>query len=90
MISTLINMCLLGTNNSRLANMLKQLATYYQKDSNNLYIVRLAQGLIHLGKGTLTLNPYHSDRGLFTPVAVGSLLVVLVAAMDIKNSKLYL
>ena len=67
--------------------MLKQLATYYQKDSNNLYIVRLAQGLIHLGKGTLTLNPYHSDRGLFTPVAVGSLLIVLVAAMDAKNSE---
>ena len=78
---------MLGTNNSRLVNMLKQLATYYQKDSNNLYIVRLAQGLIHLGKGTLTINPYHSDRALFTPVAVGSLLTILISAMDIKNSK---
>lgn len=30
--------------------------------------VRIAQGLVHLGKGLLTLNPYHSDRFLLAPL----------------------
>ncbi|XP_032228276.1 26S proteasome non-ATPase regulatory subunit 2 isoform X2 [Nematostella vectensis] len=42
-----------GTNNARLAGMLRQLAMYYHKDANNLFMVRLAQGLVHMGKGTL-------------------------------------
>ena len=42
--------------------MLRQLAQYHAKDSNALFMVRLAQGLTHMGKGTLTLQPYHSDR----------------------------
>ena len=29
------------------------------------------QGLTHLGKGTLTLNPYHSDRMLIVPCGGG-------------------
>ncbi|CAM6083584.1 unnamed protein product [Calypogeia fissa] len=28
--------------------------------------VRIAQGLVHMGKGLLTLNPYHSDRFLLS------------------------
>ena len=48
-----------GTNNARLAAILRQLAQYHAKDQNNLFMVRIAQGLVHLGKGTLTLNPYH-------------------------------
>merc|ERR1719209_2204947 len=56
-----------GTNNARLAAILRQLAQYHAKDSNNLFMVRVAQGLVHLGKGTLTLNPFHSDRQLMSP-----------------------
>ena len=59
-----------GTNNARLAAVLRQLAQYHAKDQNNLFMVRIAQGLVHLGKGTLTLNPFHSDRQLMSPVAV--------------------
>lgn len=33
----------LGTNNARLAAMLRQLAQYHAKDPNNLFMVRLAQ-----------------------------------------------
>merc|ERR1719330_774104 len=51
-----------GTNNARLAAVLRQLAQYHSKDQSNLFMVSLAQGLVHLGKGTLTLNPFHSDR----------------------------
>ena len=79
----------LGTNNARLAANLRQLAIYHAKDPNNLFCVRLAQGLTHLGKGTLTLCPYHSDRGLFSQVAVAGLLSMLIACLDVKNSKLH-
>lgn len=66
--------------------MLRQLAVYHGKDSNNLFMVRLAQGLTHLGKGTMTLNPYHSDRMLLCRVALGGLLTVLVSLFDVKQS----
>ena len=69
--------------------MLRQLAVYHQKEPNNLFMVRLAQGLTHLGKGTLTLSPYHSDRGLLSQVALGGILAVLVGCLDVKNSKSY-
>lgn len=78
---------LLGTNNARLAAMLRQLAVYHSKDPSNLFMVRLAQGLTHLGKGTLTLSPYHSDRSLMHPVAVAGLLSSLVACLDVKTCK---
>lgn len=76
-----------GTNNARLASMLRQLAQYHAKDPNNLFMVRIAQGLTHLGKGTLTLSPYHSDRQLMSPVALAGLLATLVAFLDVKNSE---
>eukprot|EP01137_Pigoraptor_chileana_P004075 Opistho-2@45258 len=75
-----------GTNNARIATMLRQLAAFYYKDSNNLFMVRIAQGLLHMGKGTMTLNPYHSDRGIMSNVAVAGLLSVLVACTDIKST----
>jgi len=75
-----------GTNNARLAAMLRQLAQYYAKDSNNLFMVRIAQGLVHMGKGTLTLHPYHSDNQLMSPVAVAGLLGCLVAFLDVKQT----
>lgn len=43
-----------GTNNARLAAMLRQLAQYHAKDPNNLFMVRLAQVMIPrlwLGRG---------------------------------------
>ncbi len=76
-----------GTNNARLAAMLRQLAQYHHKDPANLFMVRIAQGLTHLGKGTLTLNPYHSDRQLLSQVAIAGLMSTLLAFLDVKNSK---
>ncbi|EEC13565.1 26S proteasome regulatory subunit rpn1, putative [Ixodes scapularis] len=74
-----------GTNNARLAAMLRQLAQYHAKDPNHLFMVRLAQGLAHMGKGTLTLGPYHSDRQLMSPVATAGLLATLLAFLDVKS-----
>lgn len=74
-----------GTNNARLAAMLRQLAQYHSKDPNNLFMVRLAQGLVYLGKGALSLSPYHSDRQLLSPVALAGILSCIIGFMDVKN-----
>nr|GMD33406.1 26S proteasome non-ATPase regulatory subunit 2 homolog A [Ipomoea batatas] len=55
-----------GTNNARIAGMLHNLSSYYYKESDLLFCVQIAQGLVHLGKGLLTLSPYHSERFLFS------------------------
>lgn len=51
-----------GSNNSRVAGLLRQLSEFYSKEANHLFVVRLAQGLNAMGKGLLTLSPFHSDR----------------------------
>src|SRR3954469_22631838 len=71
-----------GTNNARLAQMLRQLASYYHKEPNSLFMVRIAQGLLHMGKGTMTVNPFYSDRQLMSPVAVAGLMSTLIAFTD--------
>eukprot|EP01105_Mastigella_eilhardi_P026876 TRINITY_DN7968_c0_g1_i1.p1 TRINITY_DN7968_c0_g1~~TRINITY_DN7968_c0_g1_i1.p1 ORF type:complete len:903 (-),score=292.98 TRINITY_DN7968_c0_g1_i1:117-2792(-) len=74
-----------GTLNSREAGMLQQLAGYYLKDPSIMFMVRLSQGLLHMGKGTMTINPFHSDRLLMSPVAMAGLLAVVHSCLDIKN-----
>jgi 26S proteasome regulatory subunit N1 len=75
-----------GTNNARLAGLLRQLAAYYAKDSSALFMVRISQGLIYMGKGLLTLNPCFSDRFLTDPIALGSLMVVCHAILHLKST----
>ncbi|KAL1990812.1 hypothetical protein VTN49DRAFT_5815 [Thermomyces lanuginosus] len=74
-----------GTNNARLAQLLRQLASYYHRDQNSLFMVRIAQGLLHMGKGTLSVNPFHTDRQVMSRVAAAGLLTVLVAMIDAKQ-----
>lgn len=76
-----------GTNNARLSQMLRQLAAYYFKDPNTLFIVRISQGMVHMGKGLLTLSPFYHNRGLMSNVSVAGLLINLVAMTDAGNSK---
>ncbi|CAJ1333122.1 unnamed protein product, partial [Effrenium voratum] len=75
-----------GTNNARLAGLLRQLAAYYAKDPNALFMVRIAQGLLYMGKGLLTINPLFSDRFLVDPVAFGSLTVLAHSVLHLKNT----
>ncbi|KAI1610898.1 26S proteasome regulatory subunit rpn-1 [Exophiala viscosa] len=74
-----------GTNNARLAQLLRQLASYYHRDQNSLFMVRIAQGLVHMGKGTMSLNPFHTDRQVLSRVAAAGLLTVLVSLIDSKQ-----
>ena len=51
-----------GSNNSRVAGLLRGLSEFYIKEADHLFVVRLAQGLNAMGKGLLTLSAFHSDR----------------------------
>jgi 26S proteasome regulatory subunit N1 len=74
-----------GTNNARLAGILRNLSSYYYKEPTLLFLVRIAQGLVHMGKGLLTLNPYHSDHTLLNGTALAGILAVLLAGgLDMK------
>jgi len=48
--------------------------------------VRIAQGLVYLGKGTMSLSPFHSDRQLMCPVALAGLLSTLMAFLDVRGT----
>jgi 26S proteasome regulatory subunit N1 len=74
-----------GTNNARLAQLLRQLASYYHRDQESLFMVRIAQGLLHMGKGTMSLNPFHTDRQILSRVSTAGLLAVLVPMIDAKQ-----
>ncbi|KAH7130317.1 26S proteasome non-ATPase-like protein regulatory subunit 2 [Dendryphion nanum] len=80
-----MGLCGAGTNNARLAQLLRQLASYYHRDPNALFMVRIAQGLLHMGKGTLSANPFHSDRSVLSRVGAAGLLTVLVSLIDAKQ-----
>jgi len=80
-----MGLCGAGTNNARLAQLLRQLASYYHRDPNALFMVRIAQGLLHMGKGTLTISPFHTDRQVLSRVAAAGLLTVLVSLIDAKS-----
>ncbi|XP_047340824.1 26S proteasome non-ATPase regulatory subunit 2 homolog A [Impatiens glandulifera] len=73
-----------GTNNARIAGMLRNLSSYYYKEATLLFCVRIAQGLVHLGKGLLTLSPYHSERFLLSPTALAGIVTLLHACLDMK------
>lgn len=77
-----------GTNNSRIAHLLRGLAGFYAKEPNHLFLVRIAQGLLHLGKGLMSLSPFYSDNLLMSKVAMAGLLVVMHASTNLKHTLL--
>lgn len=72
-----------GTNNARLAQLFRQLASYHS-DANALFTTRISQGLVHLGKGTLTLNPFNTEGKILSKVTLASLLTISIAFLDPK------
>ncbi|GAU18392.1 hypothetical protein TSUD_202810 [Trifolium subterraneum] len=73
-----------GTNNARIAGMLRNLSSFYHKHTDLLFCVRIAQSLVHLGKGLLTLNPYHCDRFLLSPTSLAGLITMMHSCLDMK------
>jgi 26S proteasome regulatory subunit N1 len=77
-----------GTNNSRVAGLLRQLSEFYSKEAGHVFCVRIAQGLLHMGKGLMTLHPFHADRMLLNGPALGGILVLLHSCLDLKDTLL--
>jgi 26S proteasome regulatory subunit N1 len=75
-----------GTNNSRVAGLLRQLSEFYSKEAGHVFCVRIAQGLLHMGKGLMTINPLHSDKMLLNYPALAAILVLLYSCFDLKNT----
>lgn len=74
-----------GTNNSRIADTLRGLAAYFQHEPQHLYVVRIAQGLLHLGKGLCGLNSFVCDGNVFNKRALAGILSLLHMALDMGN-----
>jgi 26S proteasome regulatory subunit N1 len=75
-----------GTNNSRVAGLLRQLSDFYSKEAGHVFCVRIAQGLLHMGKGLLSINPFHSDRLLLNYSSLGATLILLHSCLDLKGT----
>ncbi|KAF8379149.1 hypothetical protein HHK36_028578 [Tetracentron sinense] len=85
-----------GTNNARIAGMLRNLSIYYYKEANHLFCVSfscvflLVCGLLkvlyicNLGQ-ILTLAPYHSEHFLLSPTALAGIITLLHACLDMKS-----
>ena len=91
-----------GTNNARLAQMLRQLAVYYYTQPDCFFIVRVAQvcnlpnlmkwlicvqGLVHMGKGTIGINPFFQDGQIMSRPAVAGILSVIMSFTESKTCK---
>jgi 26S proteasome regulatory subunit N1 len=74
-----------GSNNSRLAGQLRQLAAYYSEETNPLLIVRIAQGLLHMGKGLMTINPVYSNNFLVNNVGLAGLLIAILSFTEVES-----
>ena len=75
-----LGLCAAGTLNAKAAQLLRQLSGsgYFQKDAEGLFNVRMAQGLVHLGKGMLGVGQAKSQRMVISVVGLGALLSALL------------
>jgi 26S proteasome regulatory subunit N1 len=39
-----------GTNNARLAQIMRGLASYYSSNPDHMFLIRISQGMLHMGK----------------------------------------
>ena len=74
-----------GTNHARIAGMLRHLAQYYARSKDALFVVRIAQGLLFTGKGSVTMSPFHTERSLLSPVAAAGLLTTMMSMVDVRD-----
>lgn len=75
-----------GSNNSRVAGLLRGLSEFYAKQPSHLFVVRIAQGLNVAAKGLVSLASFHSDKALMNAPAVAGVLTVLHACLDMKGT----
>jgi 26S proteasome regulatory subunit N1 len=74
-----------GSNHSRVAGLLRSLASYYNEETNPLFMVRISQGLLHMGKGIITLDPVYSHKLLINNIGIAGVLITLFAFTETER-----
>ncbi len=74
-----------GTNNSRLGTNLRKMAASYSEDQSILPIIRIAQGMLNMGKGALTLNPIMSNGLLVNEQSFAGLIIAVLCFTEGEN-----
>lgn len=74
-----------GTNNSRVATLLRSLGTYYANENAYQYVIRLALGLLHSGKGLVGVNPFYSDGFLCSKTGLAGLVITAFAMLNFEE-----
>lgn len=74
-----------GSNHSRVGGLLRSLAGYYNEETNPLFMVRIAQGLLYMGKGLITLDPIYSHKLLINNIGIGGILITLFSFTETEQ-----
>ena len=74
-----------GTNNSRVASLLRSLASYYESENHFVYVIKVALGLLHAGKGLVGINPYYSDGFLYSKTGYAALIVLAFSMLHTED-----
>lgn len=75
-----------GTNNAKIAELLRDLSTFYAVDPQALFLVKLAQGILYTGKGLLTITSLHSGRRLINKSSLAGLIAFAVQSLFTKDT----
>lgn len=76
-----------GTNNARCAQMLRLLMSYYN-DADMKFVIRIAHGLVHMGKGLVTMSPLQSDHFITHKAGLGALIALMHLSFDMSKTLL--
>lgn len=63
-----------GTNHSRVSRMLTELDAFNRDKVNRLFAIKVAQGLLYMGKGVLTLSPQMETPQLLRQSSLASIM----------------
>ena len=74
-----------GSNHSRVGGLLRSLAAYYSEETNPLFMVRISQGLLHMGKGLISLDPIYSHKLLINNIGIAGLLITIFSFTETEG-----
>lgn len=74
-----------GTNNSRVATLLRSLGSYYDNENNYQYVIRVSLGILHAGKGLVGVNPFYSDDFLYSKAGLAGLVILGFSMLNFEE-----
>ncbi|KAF7684778.1 26S proteasome regulatory subunit RPN1 [Astathelohania contejeani] len=75
-----------GTNNTRIIDILNHQYSYHSKSFRLVSALRISIGLVHLGKGTLTINPWVYRQSLLLTKEFVGLFSLLFISLEGESS----